>query len=365
MTQLDHEAAKDILEATFTYVEQQVSEGRIPGADAKLRASADVIFSSKTSAYRETLLGCILARLTDESVNVRTPYANQAADAFSGRALDERVVNPFLQSKRIPCSKGPYLSVFRRNVRFDRETRKGVMDKPAYDAFDSFLSGIEETHDDEAVRSILAFVLYRFLLLREESFVEVTNLTRISLTQYELLLSDMIATPSGGRIPVILVLAAFRMLDEHFGLRWTIDVQEINVADRASGAGGDITITTGGKIVLAAEITERPVEVSRVQSTFRTKISPLGIEDYLFFVDLKKVDPQAKKQAHNYFAQGHEVNFVDFKDWILMILATVGRRGRTLFNYHLISQLATPSVPKAVKLAWNNALETLTSSPSS
>lgn len=316
MTQLDHEAAKDILEATFTYVEQQVSEGRIPIAGAKLAAAADVIFSSKTSAYRETLLGCILARLTDGSVNVRTPYANQAADAFSGRAPDERVVNPFLQSKRIPCSKGPYLSVFRRNVRFDRETRKGVMDKSAYDAFDSFLSGIEETRGDEVMRGVLAFALYRFLLLREESFVEVTNLTRISLTQYELLLSDMIATPSGGRIPVILVLATFRML-------------------------------------------------SRVQSTFRTKISPLGIEDYLFFVDLQKVDSQAKKQAHNYFAQGHEVNFLDFKNWILMTLATVGGRGRALFNSHLISQLTTPSVPKAVKLAWNNALETLTASPSS
>lgn len=105
--------------------------------------------------------------------------------------------------------------------------------------------------------------------------------------------------------------------------------------------------------------------MSRVQSTFRTKISPLGIEDYLFFVDLQKVDPQAKKQAHNYFAQGHEVNFLDFKNWILMTLATVGSRGRLSFNSHLIHQLATPAIPKAIKLAWNNALETLTASPSS
>jgi len=227
MPQLDYEEAGDILEQVFTEVERKTSNDIPIEIPQRLTQHFDLIFSSSTSAYRETLLGCVLARLTDEDLNIRKPYVGQGPDAFNGRTLDERVANPFLQSKEIPCSKGPYLNVFRRNVMFDQETRKGVRDKTGYDAFYALLTQLERNSDAESIRSFLAYLLFRFILLREAAKIGVSKIQRISLNQYEWLIDSLIATPSGGRVPVILVLAAFETIKEVFSLVWSIEFQEI------------------------------------------------------------------------------------------------------------------------------------------
>ena len=86
-------------------------------------------------------------------------------------------------------------------------------------------------------------------------------------------------------------------LNETFNLGQTIDYQGINIADAASGEAGDITIKRGSEVVIAAEVTERVVERSRVVSTFTTKIAPLGIQDYLFFV--KEAAPEHTRKLTN------------------------------------------------------------------
>jgi hypothetical protein len=102
-----------------------------------------------------------------------------------------------------------------------------------------------------------------------------------------------------------------------------------------------------------------PIDRNRVAATFNTKIAPNGIEDYLFFVRLAGVAPEAMAQARQYFTQGHEVNFLETKDWILMSLATMGRRGRDLFNRNLIALVDAADVPRPVKVAWNGRIERL------
>src|SRR5271157_1327940 len=106
------------------------------------------MFQSTTQAYREVLLGCSIARIQDRRINVRLPYINLGEGAFNGRTLDERVVNPFLQANRIPSSRGPYLGVFRRSVRFDQSTRTGVRDKDGYDSFLALIAYLEDTGDE-------------------------------------------------------------------------------------------------------------------------------------------------------------------------------------------------------------------------
>jgi len=140
--------------------------------------------ASKTQAYREALLGCLLTRITDRSKDIRLPYLDQGPEAFSGRSLDEQIINPFLHARNIPCSRGPYLSVFRRQVKFDEATRRGLKDKPAYDAFLNLLGTVEREEDQKVLLAILDYVLYRFVLLREQARIELVKLGRISLNQY-------------------------------------------------------------------------------------------------------------------------------------------------------------------------------------
>jgi hypothetical protein len=98
-----------------------------------------------------------------------------------------------------------------------------------------------------------------------------------------------------------------------------------------------------------------------VVATFNNKIAPNGIDDYLFFVPLESLSPEARQQARQYFAQGSDVNFLEIKSWVLASLATMGKRGRELFNAHLLTLMS--EMPKQLKVAWNEHIASLTIAP--
>lgn len=330
-----------------------------PEIGESLAEKVELLFLSQTQAYRETFLGSMIAKLEAPEVNLSLAYVNLGPDAYNGRTIDEKIVNPVLQSNRIPVSSGPYLNVFRRSVRFIAETRSGVRDKQGYDAFLSLMEAFESA-DSEGREKIVAFVLRRFLLLREASQVPVTKLNRVSLVQLEYLIEGLLVVPSGGLIPVVLISTAFAAMNQQFALSWEVAVQGINEADAASSAGGDITIRSGEKIVFAAEVTERPLDRERVLATFQNKIGPAAIEDYLFFVKLESASPEALNQARQYFAQGSEVNVLDLRLWLSTLLSVIGKEGRSIFNKLLTERLDKDETPRSMKMAWNRLVDGMT-----
>jgi hypothetical protein len=358
---IDYQAARAVLNSQFDSVEVESLAGKEQTISRQLIRHFNRIFKSSTQAYREVLVGCVLARLQDKKVDIHKPYINQGPNAYNGRTLDEKVVNPTLQERRVPCSKGPFLSTFRRSVGFTKRTRDGLRDKEGFDSLLSLINYLVSKDNDSDLIGFLRYLIYRFCLLRQEADIPISQLSRISLEQYDGLISNLLATQSGGRFPVFFVEAAFNTIKEAYNLSWEIECHGINVADSQKGVGGDITIKQEKSILMAVEITERTVDRSRVISTFNTKIAPHGIEDYLFFIKPSGAGDDALRQARQYFTQGHEVNFLEVKNWILMILATLGHKGRGSFNQFLVQKLASPENPPAIKLAWNNAIALLTS----
>ncbi len=360
MVTIDYDKARSLLNEDFLIAEEQLIAGIVPQINTELVQHFDVIFSSSTQSFREVLLGCTVARILDKEIDIHLPYVSQGDNAFSARGLDEKVINPFLQSKRIPSTKGPYLSTFRRQVKFDKATRDGLRDKTGYDSLLFLINYVANTQADDELKIIFHYLLFRFAKLREASIVPLTRIQRFSLEQYEQLLASLISKPSGGLYPVLLVVCMFKTIKEFFDLEWRIEWQGINVADAPSGAGGDVTVFENNKgVLLSIEVTERRVDKSRVVSTFNTKIAPSGIDDYLFLVGATEPSDEAKIQARKYFAQGHEINFAHVCDWIVMLLATLGKNGRDLFNSNLMELLDDPDVPQAVKVAWNESVGSL------
>lgn len=355
---IDYERAKEILTLLFADAEEDFRKSTPLSMSPELSSAVDSLFDSRTQAYRETLIGCALARICDASIDIRLPYANQGATAFNGRTLDERVVNPFLHDQQVPCSKGPYLSAFRRSVRFVREL-PGQRDPGAYAAFMDFLDHLQAAPDEESARTLLRYLLFRFVLLRNAAQITLRRIHRLSVEQYERLIESLLQVPSGGRFPVLLAVATFQTIKECFGLDWSIEWQGINVSDRASGVGGDITISRDNQVVFAVEITERQIDRSRVVSTFNTKISPAGLDDYLFFFSASPPTEDARAAARQYFAQGHEINFVPVKDWVTTTLTTIGPRCRALFTESFVLLLEGPDVPADIKVAWNTEVSRL------
>jgi hypothetical protein len=356
---INYDDARKILDTTFEEAEKDSQQDRIevPGI---IKASTETLFASNTQAFREALVGCLLARLLDPGVDITLPYMNQGEDAFNGRTLDEKVVNPFLHEKEIPCSKGPYLAALRRSVSFVPETQKGVRDKEAFGALLSFITQAASTNQDD-VKRFLLFLLWHFIALREKSNVSLARINRLSIGQYGELIEALLGTPSGGLLPVLLTVATLEAVKNTYALPWDIQSQGINVADAASGAGGDVTVMREGKVLLAIEVTERAVGEDRVRSTFRSKILPNKLDDYLFLFAGGRPADAAVARARTYFAQGHEVNFVPLKSWIMTFLTILGSEGRTLFTASIIAALDKKQVPAGVKVAWNDIVRRVVS----
>jgi DNA polymerase III delta prime subunit len=63
------------------------------------------------------------------------------------------------------------------------------------------------------------------------------------------------------------------------------------------------------------------------------------------------------RQARQYFAQGHEVNFLEMRNWLRTILSTIGRAGRDVFNRVVVQKLEANEVPTALKVSWNEQID--------
>ena len=351
---IDLAHAGELLEQCFVTANKWHA-GSLPSVDPKVKASADAMFSSSTQSYRETILGCGLAHLTDSSIDITKPYVAQGENAFSGRTLDEKVVNPFLQRNLIPCSKGPYLATFRRNVAFIPETGLGLKDTTGYEAFLHYINFFQRA-DEQQAKFLLTYLLYRFLVLREQFNVPISRIARLSVEQLTSLITSFLAVPSGGLIPVLIVVATLETIKNGYGLPWDISRQGINESDAATGAGGDVTVRVEGEVLLAIEVTERPIGRERVIATFNTKIVPNGLKDYLFAYTDTAPAEEAKSVARGYFAQGHEVNFLQIAEWVVNILISFGAQHRQRFIHVMADELSKRTVPVAVKLAWNNII---------
>jgi hypothetical protein len=358
MSALDYEEAPKILKELFAEAEIAFRVNTAPQVEPAIMGSADRLFASSTQAYREVLLGCGLARILDRSINIRQPYIRQGPNAFSGRTLDERVVNPFLKDRMIPCSGGPYLSSFRRSVDFTPATAVGLRDKEGYNALLDYITALEAANEKE-VRALVLYLLYRFIVLRDEANIPLSRISRLSLEQYQTLVTRLLQVQSGGLIPVLLSVAMLRTIKDCYRLQWEIAWQGINVADRASGASADITVVQEGDVILAIEVTERPIDKARVVSTFITKIVRAGIEDYLFIYSSSHPTDDARQAARTYFTQGHEINFLQVSDWIVNNLGTIGAKCRLLFTQETLALLDTREVPASVKVAWNDIVRDL------
>lgn len=349
---IDEVTLAALLRRQFQEALELYLKGIRPSTANHLSEAADVLFATKVQSFREALLGCFLAKISDPAIDVRLPYANQGANAFQGRAVDEDIVNPFLQEHQIPCSKGPYLAMFRRSVKFVPETRDGLRDKGAYDVFLTLLDFLENASAGEA-RPVLRLLLWKFIELREQGKIDLARIQRLSLDQYQKLIDGLLQVPSGGLLPVLLSVAMFQTLRECFELDWEINWQAINAADRASGVGGDITIRSKGTTILAVEVTERVIEKSRLVATFNTKVAVHGLQDYLFLFTDSAPEAEARVAAQQYFGQGHDISFLPIASWLVSCLGTIGPGCRRLFNERVLALMDQPTVPAHVKIAWN------------
>ncbi len=354
--QIDSKVAVELLAATFAAAEEDFNAKAVIGLPKKIVEVTERLFASETQAYREALIGCAVARILDPQIDIRLPATRHGDNSFSGRGLADRVISPFMRKRAVPISAGPYLSSLRGGARFMPGGEPRIQrDQGGFDALVSVIDFLREL-DAGAANDYLRFLLRRFVQLRETGKIDLRKIAKPNFEQLGLLIDGLLKVKSGGRIAALLGTAMFITLSECHTLGWTVEFQGINVADKAAGAIGDITIKKGEKIVLGVEVTERPVEPSRVTLIFEQKVSPTGLEDYLFLTTAKPEDG-ALTAARGYTAVGHEMNFVSLREWLVHNLATIGPVCRVLFQAKMIELLSAPGSAADLKVAWNECMD--------
>jgi SacI restriction endonuclease len=278
--------AKALLSETFVIAEDDYLQNKPITIPTNIADLTDRLFKSETQAYREALIGCAVARLLDNEIDIRLPATEHGPNAFSGRSLADGGTAPFLRARSVPISaSSPYLSALRGGARFVPGGEPRIQrDKEGFDALVSVV-GYLHNLANAGVREYLIFLLRRFVALRESGNISLRQIAKPHLTQLRRLVAGLLEVKSGGRFASMIATALFQTLSECHQLGWKVDFQGINVADKASGAVGDITIRKGDKIILGVEVTERSIDKGRVTLTFDQKVSPGRLDDYLFIND--------------------------------------------------------------------------------
>lgn len=354
--QIKPETATALLAEAFPLAEDDYREDVPITIPAQIVAHTERLFSSVTQAYREALVGCAIARVLDPLIDVRLPATEHGENSFSGRSLADYVVTPFFRDKAIPVSASPYLSSLRGGARFVQGGQPRIQrDQPGYDALVEVVGYLKDLQTNDA-KAFLRYLLRRFVQLRESVNITLKRIAKPNLDQLRRLITGLLTIRSGGRIPAFLATAMFQTISECHHLGWVVDFQGINVADRVSGAVGDITIRKDDAIILGIEVTERPINGGRVTLVFDQKVSPAGLEDYLFVTTVQP-EESALTAARSYTAVGHEMNFVSLAPWLIHNLATIGPACRTMFQSNLIAHLSGPGVPAEIKVGWNTQMD--------
>jgi len=343
--------AKAILEDALAAAEHSFRSGdHLEAPPQEIIASTERLFTSSTQAYRDALIGCALARCYSAQIDIRLPSTEADDNSFSGRSLADSVVTPFLRQHAIPASTSPYLSSLRGGAKFIEGGAPRIQrDAAGFQALVDVVAYLGKSPQQHSVE-YLRYLLRRFVQLRETSDLHLLSIAKPNLLQLNKLIDGLVSVKSGGKLSAMLATAMFQTLADCYQLAWEVEFQGINVADKASGAVGDITVKTEGRVILGVEVTERLVDKNRVVNTFQQKIAPVQLDDYLFITTIAP-DPEALQAAHSYTAVGHEMNFVQVREWLINNLGTIGASCRAIFQSKMLALVAVQTAD--IKVAWN------------
>src|ERR1035438_8151471 len=118
--QIKTNEAFEILRESFQLAEDDHRENAPVKIPEAISEATKRLFTSVTQAYREALVGCAIARVANQDIDIRLPATADGEHAFSGRSLADHVVTPFLRDRAIPISASPYLSALRGGAKFTK-----------------------------------------------------------------------------------------------------------------------------------------------------------------------------------------------------------------------------------------------------
>ncbi len=272
------------------------------------------------------LIACLLAKIHRPEVDIRKPYTKIGTDdAFSGRTYDEQYITAFIDQHELPCNPtSAFLTPALRNRNATLTSDLNLVGRPPqlYQAVLQLLTTVYE--DNVSAEDMLAEVIRCLIILRDEQrqrmqtllaqLKTVKDATPLSSEAIVTLIQQHFSSPKSSRLPVLVVAAAYKAAENHFGER-VLPLQGHNAADKQTGALGDLEITLidDDDVVTSYEMKAKRVTKNDINHALQ-KISQSDkqIDNYLF-ITTDVIDAEVKDYAASLYDEigGIEIAILD------------------------------------------------------
>jgi DNA adenine methylase len=269
------------------------------------------------------LLACLLAKIDNPNVDIRKPYTEiGGADSYSGRTYDERYVTTFIDTHELPCNPTTaFLTPALRNRDMILTPNLNLVGRPPK-LYQTTLELLTSVYQNEvSAEDLLAEVVRALLIVRDERRQRIKTLLAglnaskdtmpLSSEAIVTLIQQHLSSPKSSRLPVLVVAAAYQAVEEQLGER-ALPLQGHNVADKQTGALGDIEITLNNddNIITSYEMKTRRVTKEDINHALQ-KINDSGkkIDNYIF-ITTEVIDQEVKDYTATLYDQTRGIEVV-------------------------------------------------------
>lgn len=244
------------------------------------------------------LMACALAKAVNPAIDIRKPYRELGGnDSYSGRSYDETYITAFINEHKLPAnSTTAFLTPALRtkNIALVPGINLGGTPAQLYENAILLLNDVQENRI--SAEDLLAETVLNLVSLRDENRTRLNELlSALRATQVESMLqlsaeaiikliAQHIASPNTSRLPVLIVVAAYRAAQRHLGER-VLALHAHNAADEQTGALGDVEIALmdDDNVITSYEMKMKRVTIEDVDRALQ-KITGYGqhIENYIF-----------------------------------------------------------------------------------
>ncbi len=348
-------------------------------ADQQIKESAAYVARNlKNRAGVRFLMACLLAKLHRPDVDIRKPYTEIGdADAFSGRAYDERYITAFINEHNLPCnSTTAFLTPALRNRNTTLTRDINLVGKPPQ-LYQAVLNLLDDVHCDRVAADMLIAEIVRLLVIdrneqqqRIEALVATLNTTEdaVPLSSEDIvnLIGKHMSLKGTSRLSVLVVAAAYQSAEEFLGEK-VLTLRAHNAADIQTGALGDVEITliADDEIITSYEMKNKRVTREDIDRALqKLLLSGRRVNNYIF-ITTESIDEEIQDYARSLYHETGGIEFVilDCIGFIRHFLHLFHRlRSRFLEAYQALvlseSQSAVSQPVKEAFLAMRQASET-------
>lgn len=318
--------------------------------------------TSKIKTYHYVLPTQLLGKSVISSLDCHSLQAAYDAEgSFDARTIAHGVIVPFDRQNHnvLGGSPEPYVNNPLRCPAVTEAYRSQQKNKQDWDNLIRVLDMIENKNNEQFTKQAFDQLLVEIYKLLAAVNVIYPTPNRISLHQTIELISQFIASKSGGDRIEAVCAALFKTIAKQFDLFDEVKRGKINAADASSGMVADIECWLEGRIVLLVEVKDRFLTLTQLDSKLDIARSQT-ISEILFLAEqgLDKADEQKiTERIRHEFSSGQNVyisNFLDFSTGIFILLK---EKGRVLFLSKIGKELDITNSAIVHRKAWSGLLK--------